>query len=195
MGHTTKNEKFTTLLLTRYYIMLYIVGEGRAIMKTYSVKEIADLLGTSQETVRRWIRDGKLQAMDDTKKKGENKVILESALKSFLDASPKYAAAMAISLPLGTGIMAGAGVTSALLAVKRAEAQRLSKAKIGADSVYAFLATRISEERSKLESMLTERNELDKKIQIETELLNQLIDNLKGLNDATVNQQIKEETP
>ncbi len=195
MGYTTKNEKFTTLLLTRYYIMLYIVGEGRAIMKTYSVKEIADLLGTSQETVRRWIRDGKLQAMDDTKKKGENKVILESALKSFLDASPKYAAAMAISLPLGTGIMAGAGVTSALLAVKRAEAQRLSKAKIGADSVYAFLATRISEERSKLESMLTERNELDKKIQIETELLNQLIDNLKGLNDATVNQQIKEETP
>lgn len=195
MGYTTKNEKFTTLLLTRYYIMLYIVGEGRAIMKTYSVKEIADLLGTSQETVRRWIRDGKLQAMDDTKKKGENKVILESALKSFLDASPKYAAAMAISLPLGTGIMAGAGVTSALLAVKRAEAQRLSRAKIGADSVYAFLATRISEERSKLESMLTERNELDKKIQIETELLNQLIDNLKGLNDATVNQQIKEETP
>ena len=195
MGYTTKNEKFTTLLLTRYYIMLYIVGEGRAIMKTYSVKEIADLLGTSQETVRRWIRDGKLQAMDDTKKKGENKVILESALKSFLDASPKYAAAMAISLPLGTGIMAGAGVTSALLAVKRAEAQRLSKAKIGADSVYAFLATRISEERSKLESMLSERNELDKKIQIETELLNQLIDNLKGLNDATVNQQIKEETP
>lgn len=195
MGYTTKNKKFTTLLLTRYYIMLYIVGEGRAIMKTYSVKEIADLLGTSQETVRRWIRDGKLQAMDDTKKKGENKVILESALKSFLDASPKYAAAMAISLPLGTGIMAGAGVTSALLAVKRAEAQRLSKAKIGADSVYAFLATRISEERSKLESMLTERNELDKKIQIETELLNQLIDNLKGLNDATVNQQIKEETP
>lgn len=195
MRYTTKNEKFTTLLLTRYYIMLYIVGEGRAIMKTYSVKEIADLLGTSQETVRRWIRDGKLQAMDDTKKKGENKVILESALKSFLDASPKYAAAMAISLPLGTGIMAGAGVTSALLAVKRAEAQRLSKAKIGADSVYAFLATRISEERSKLESMLTERNELDKKIQIETELLNQLIDNLKGLNDATVNQQIKEETP
>ena len=165
-------------------------------MKTYSVKEIADLLGTSQETVRRWIRDGKLQAVDDTKKKGENKVILESALKSFIDASPKYAAAMAISLPFGTGIIAGAGVTSALLAVKRAEAQRLSKAKIGADSVYAFLATRISEERAKLENMLTERTELDKKIQIETEVLNQLVDNLRELNDATVNQQakIKEDT-
>lgn len=159
-------------------------------MKTYSVKEIADLLGTSQETVRRWIRDGKLQAVDDSKKKGENKVILESALKSFIDASPKYAASMAISLPFGTAIMAGAGVTGALLAIKKAEAQKLSKAKIRADSVYAFLATRINEERLKLESMLTERNELDRKIQIETELLNQLIDNLKGLDDAA-NQKIK----
>jgi transposase-like protein len=27
-------------------------------MKTYSVKEIADLLGTNPETVRRWIRNG-----------------------------------------------------------------------------------------------------------------------------------------
>lgn len=157
-------------------------------MKTYSVREIADLLGTSQETVRRWIRDGKLQAVDDSKKKGENKVILESALKSFIDASPKYAAAMAISLPFGTGIIAGAGVTSALLAVKKAEAQRLSKAKIGADSVYAFLAARINEERLKLESMLAERSELEQKIQIETDILNQLIDSLRAIDDATANR-------
>lgn len=157
-------------------------------MKTYSVKEIADLLGTSQETVRRWIRNGKLQAVDDSKKKGENKVILESALKSFINASPKYAAAMAISLPFGTGIMAGAGITSALLAVKQAEGQRLSKAKIGVDSVYAFLATRINEERSKLESMLAERSELEQKIQIETDLLNQLIDSLRAIDDATANR-------
>ncbi len=160
-------------------------------MKTYSVKEIADLLGASQETVRRWIRDGKLQAVGDTRRKGENKVILESALTSFLKTSPKYAAALAVSLPLGTGVMALAGVTSALLAVKKANAQDLLKAKVGADSVYAFLATRISEERLKLERMLTDRNELDRKIQIETEVLNQLVDNLRELNDATANQQAK----
>lgn len=165
-------------------------------MKTYSVKEIADLLGTSHETVRRWIRDGKLQAVDDTKRKGESKVILESALTSFLKTSPKYAATLAMSLPLGTGVMALTGVTSALLAVKKAEAQDLLKAKVGADSVYAFLAARISEERLKLECMLTERNELDQKIQIETELLNQLVNNLRELNDAAANQQadVKEET-
>lgn len=159
-------------------------------MKTYSVKEIADLLGTSQETVRRWIRDGKLQAVDNTKKKGENKVILESALAAFLETAPRYAVNIAVSLPWGAGVMAVAGVTSALLAVKKAEDQNLLKAKVGADSVYAFLAKKISEERLQLEQMLTERNELDKKIQIQTKSLNQLVDNLRELNDATANQPI-----
>ena len=51
-------------------------------MRTYTVKEIAELLGTNPETVRRWIRDGKLQAVTNSKKKGENKVILEGALNA-----------------------------------------------------------------------------------------------------------------
>ena len=166
-------------------------------MKTYSVKEIADLLETSPETVRRWIRDGKLQAVDDSKKKGESKIILESALNSFLKTSPKYAAVIAGSFSLGAGVTAFglAGVANALLAVRKANIQESLKAQVGVDSVYAFLATRISEERLKLEHMLAERNELDRKIQIETELLNQLIESLNGLDSATLNQQprIKEE--
>lgn len=39
-------------------------------MKTYSVKEIADLLKTNPETVRRWIRDKKLEATIESKKGG-----------------------------------------------------------------------------------------------------------------------------
>lgn len=39
-------------------------------MKTYTVKEIAELLGTNPETVRRWIRDGKVQAEANSMKKG-----------------------------------------------------------------------------------------------------------------------------
>lgn len=160
-------------------------------MTTYSVKEIADLLGTSQETVRRWIRDGKLQAVDDTKRKGENKVILEDALRSFLKTSPKYAGVIAGTLSVGGGVGAAAlglmGVSNALLAIKKAEVQALSQARIDADSVYAFLATKISEERSKLEKMLDEQKELDQKIQIQTDVLNQLVDNLKKLNGVTVN--------
>ena len=34
-------------------------------MDTYSVKEIADMLNTNPETVRRWIRSGKLEAIQE----------------------------------------------------------------------------------------------------------------------------------
>ena len=161
-------------------------------MKTYTVKEIAELLGTNPETVRRWIRDGKLQAEANSKKKGENKVILEGALNAFLKASPKYAATLAAPLTLGVGA-ATLGVlgVNAVLAVRKAKEQELDKARVGVDSVYAFIATRISEERTKLESLLKSRAELDQKIQIETDLLNQLLDNLNGLSEATANQHSK----
>ncbi len=162
-------------------------------MKTYTVKEIAELLGTNPETVRRWIRDGKLQAVTNSKKKGENKVILEGALNAFLNASPKYAATLAAPFTLGVGATALGilGVTNAALAIWKAKEQELEKARVGVDSVYAFLATRINEERTKLEALLNERAELDKKIQIETDLLNQLLDNINELNDAAVNQHPK----
>ena len=162
-------------------------------MRTYTVKEIAELLGTNPETVRRWIRDGKLQAVTNSKKKGENKVILEGALNAFLNASSKYAATLAAPFTLGVGATALGilGVTNAALAIWKAKEQELEKARVGVDSVYAFLATRINEERTKLETLLNDRAELDKKIQIETDLLNQLLDNLNELNDATVNQHPK----
>lgn len=160
-------------------------------MKTYTVKEIAELLGTNPETVRRWIRDGKLQAVTNSKKKGENKVILEGALNAFLKTSPKYAATLAAPFTLGVTALGVLGVTNAALAVWKAKEQELGKARVGVDSVYAFLATRINEERTKLEALLNDRAELDKKIQIETDLLNQLLDNLNELSDATVNQHQK----
>lgn len=166
-------------------------------MKTYTVKEIADLLGTNPETVRRWIRDGKLQATANSKKKDENKVILESALNAFLRATPKYAATLAVPLTLSVGAatLGVLGVTNAVLAVRKAKEQTVKKARIGVDSVYAFLATRISAERAKLETLLNDRAELDQKIQIETDLLNHPLDNINELSDATVNQhpQSKEE--
>lgn len=58
-------------------------------MTEYNVKQIADLLSTNPETVRRWIRTGKLEAIQ-TSKKGGN-LITEEALKAFLKATPKYA--------------------------------------------------------------------------------------------------------
>lgn len=114
-------------------------------------------------------------------------------MNAFLKTSPKYAATLAAPFTLGVGATALGvlGVTNAALAIWKAKEQELEKARVGVDSVYAFLATRINEERTKLEALLNERAELDKKIQIETDLLNQLLDNINELNDATVNQHPK----
>lgn len=51
-------------------------------MKTYSVKEIANLLGTNPETVRRWIRNGKLHAFQETRKDGNS--VTKAELNKFL---------------------------------------------------------------------------------------------------------------
>ena len=59
-------------------------------MKTYTVKEISEMLGKNPETVRRWIRDGKLKAGQNTKKGGN--YVSEEDLKKFLKNTPKYAA-------------------------------------------------------------------------------------------------------
>ena len=181
---------FTTWRLTDATpcsIISCVRGDG---VKSYSVKEIADLLDTNPETVRRWIRSGKLNAADDSKKKGENKVILESALNSFLKASPQYAAKIAGSLSLGSGVIAASilGTAHVLLAAKDVETKRLSKARVSEDSFYAFLAGKIAEERAKLEKLVSEREELNQKIQMETEVLNQLLEKLKDLDGATANQ-------
>ena len=45
-------------------------------MKTYSVKDIADMLNTNPETVRRWIRAGKLKAHQTSRKDGNIEKIL-----------------------------------------------------------------------------------------------------------------------
>lgn len=52
--------------------------QGGIAMDTYSVKEIADMLNTNPETVRRWIRSGKLEAIQESRKGGN--VVTKSML-------------------------------------------------------------------------------------------------------------------
>lgn len=58
-------------------------------MKGYTVNQVAQILKTNPETVRRWIRTGKLQATQNSKKEGN--LISEQALVRFLETKPKYA--------------------------------------------------------------------------------------------------------
>ncbi len=79
--------------------------------RKFSVKTVADLLGTNEETVRRWIRDEKLQAEIQSKKKGYS--ISESQLADFLKTSARYAGISAVS----TLIPGFAPLTAAAIAV------------------------------------------------------------------------------
>lgn len=86
-------------------------------MTNYSVKQIAEMLDTNPETVRRWIRAGRLESSQTSKKDGN--VISEEALKAFLECAPKYAAAAGIlssafpGIGIGTSLAMSAGVSVA----------------------------------------------------------------------------------
>lgn len=73
-------------------------------METYSVSQIAKMLDTQPETVRRWIRSGKLKAEQSSRKDGN--IITENDLNKFLKASPKYAGKMAGAAVAVAGVMA-----------------------------------------------------------------------------------------
>lgn len=110
-------------------------------MANYSVKQIAEMLDTNPETVRRWIRAGRLESSRASKKEGN--VVSEDALKTFLERTPKYAAAAAgmaaagILLPLPSvpvigasfAVSVGMSVASALARLERRKAETASDAK------------------------------------------------------------------
>lgn len=75
--------------------------------KEYKVKDVAEMLSTSEETVRRWIRDGKLEATADSKKQGNK--ITEKSLENFFEKQPKYKtiAASTLGTTVGAGLAGG----------------------------------------------------------------------------------------
>ena len=80
-------------------------------MQEYTVKQISEMLHTNPETVRRWIRTGKLKATQNSKKNGN--IITDTAFQQFLKTMQKYAAmlmtlpvtASASSISFSTGIL------------------------------------------------------------------------------------------
>lgn len=85
-------------------------------MDTYTVKEVAKMMNTSEETVRRWIRSGKLKANMDSRKKGS--VITDAMLREFTRNTPKYAAALVN--PIG-GIVAASTLLLGTFVAKNIE--------------------------------------------------------------------------
>lgn len=147
-------------------------------MNSYSVKQVADMLKTNPETVRRWIRSGKLIAQQDSRKGGN--IIYESALREFVKTTPKYAGTTA-ALLLGTAAISTAFV-GGLVASKIAAEEQLKKAHISAEDIEKFI---LAEIESKRKAINTKKKTI---IQLETEVHNEekrvselqcLLENLK----------------
>ena len=148
-------------------------------MKTYSVKEIADLLNTNPETVRRWIRDKKLEATIESKKGGH--IVYESALQAFLKSSPKYAS-IATTAVYSTMMVGG------LIAQKIIDVEQLKKARISDADIIKFLQSEIDVRTASIESKRENIKQLDIQIkadQIQIEAFQKMINALNSSKEDT----------
>lgn len=157
-------------------------------MKTYSVKEIAEMLNTNPETVRRWIRDKKLDATIESKKGGH--IVYEAALREFLRSSPKYAAAAKASL---VGAAVGAAVLptvmiGGLIAQKLIDAEQLKKARISNNDVANFLRGEIQKYMEAIKAKEDTIHQLQKQIEADQSQIvefQKLIDSLSVEKEDT----------
>ena len=141
-------------------------------MKMYTVKEVSELLSIDQETVRRWIRNGKLSATIDSKK-GGNK-ISQDALNKFLQSAPKYATKLteSISSPMGLSFVIG-GLLGGLIAAVLCDSK---PKKLSDKDVEKFLKDKITS---------CERSIQDKKLKIK-ELEEEITKNQKELEKYSI---------
>jgi excisionase family DNA binding protein len=147
-------------------------------MKTYSVKEIAEMLNTNPETVRRWIRDKKLDASIESKKGGH--IVYEAALQEFLRSSPKYAAIAKTSLA-GAAILSTVVVGGLVAAQKLIDLDQLKKARISTQDIILFLRGEIQKRQDAIKSKEATIHQMQKQIEADQTQISEyqkLIDSL-----------------
>ncbi len=144
-------------------------------MKTYSVKQIAEMLNTNPETVRRWIRSGRLNAVQ-TSRKGGN-VVTEAELDRFRKATPKYLSKVALGTgfavlsPIGgIGVLAGSIAASAFL--KCCEEKSNADVRIQSEDFKNYLKNNVAQ----LNKTLEYKKELIKQTETEIEDISRQID-------------------
>ena len=141
------------------------------------------MLNTNPETVRRWIRDKKLDATIESKKGGH--IVYEAALHEFLKSSPRYAAAAKVSL---AGAVVGAAVlptvmVGCLVAQKLIDAEQLKKARISNKDVINFLRGEIQRYTEAIKAKEDTIHQLQKQIEADQSQITEfqkLIDSLSA---------------
>lgn len=130
-------------------------------MDSYTVKQVSQLLKTNEETVRRWIRSGKLPATLVSKKGGHT--ISAESLNYFVKQTPKYAPILAASLAASTLTMSAVigSVIGGLLAL--ADSNR----NVSAKDVEAFLKKKIAAQEKSLKKKEAQLQKLQEEIESE----------------------------
>jgi len=159
-------------------------------MKTYSVKEIVDLLGTNPETVRRWIRNGKLHAVQESRKDGNT--VTDAELNKFLKKTPKYvsiaakslaAMAPAVSIPLALGGLIGTMVVDHIDIE-----EKLKHARIRPEDIARYLKESIIQHEDAIRRKRDAITQLEQEIEAEEQKIRALQATIN-----MVNQQPKED--
>ena len=132
-------------------------------MKSYTVFDVAKLVGKNPETVRRWIRSGKLKAVQSSRKDGN--VVLEDELYRFLRSTTKYsglAAGMLAANSMLAFTVAVAGLVGGMVAHRATNKKDL---EILAEDVRKTLKDKIAESEELIEKRRNTITELQAEIE------------------------------
>lgn len=153
-------------------------------MKTYTVKEIATMLNTNPETVRRWIRNGKLHAKKTSNKSGN--IILETSLNTFASTMPKYQKIINSNVS-NTLIEASAIVASSILSGIIAEKNRSENIEYDSEKVIQLINDEISKSTHRIENKEKSIHQLEFEINDEKnkiEYLKSILNEVKRKDDS-----------
>ena len=157
-------------------------------MKKYSVNEVAKMLNKNPETVRRWIRDGKLEANLPSKKQGH--VFTEQMLDTFLANSPQYAKQLdsLVKIPIGTIAVASTMIGS-FLTKQYLKNDRIKNAEVSIEEIRKLIDEDIAERKAsinkKTKAIVSLQKEVDEEKAriVELELLDREI---SGIDESVI---------
>lgn len=156
-------------------------------MDKYSVKEIAEMLNTNPETVRRWIRSGKLEAIQESRKGGN--VVTKSMLDAFLKATPKYAGIATGVLKSPVGITAAAAAYfGGILIQQLIENNEISNASVNSAEIKKLLLTTIQTSRDTISRKKKSIKQLQEEIDVEQTRIDEAENLLMKLNKTNKDQ-------
>ena len=149
-------------------------------MAAYTVKQIAEMLDTKQETVRRWIRDNKLHAVQASRKDGN--VVTDEEFRRFLKKTPKYAqrlAVMVAAVSPGASLVALLGALATEAAVDYTAKMKSAETRILPEDAKEFILRRVTE----MEAQVSHKTETIKQTESEIRELRKKIEAYKLLLD------------